>query len=187
MTNRHRTATPAAVGRARGQALPRRRRDRIPVPARRQHGGNATRPGQGAVPRVTACPGQAAMDVGGTASAGSPVDRSTRQCAPHRGELRRTPAHTRRRRSRHRGQPGERGRRGRQPVTSRAPPADHCVERPAWLGEFAALGLLDPVAEPVADVLVAQVDQGGDAQDDGKPIEGTHSCTATVTLLRRPH
>jgi transcriptional regulator with XRE-family HTH domain len=48
---RDRTAAPAAVGRVRGPAvLPRRRRGRIPVPARRQHGGNPTRPGRGTLP-----------------------------------------------------------------------------------------------------------------------------------------
>jgi hypothetical protein len=46
------------------------------------------------------------------------------------------------------------------------------VERLLVLGEFAALGLLDRVAEAGADVLVAEVGQGGGAQGGGESVEG---------------
>ncbi len=46
--------------------------------------------------------------------------------------------------------------------------ADDGVERLGIHGQFAALGLLDRVAEAAASVLVAEVGQGGDIQGGGE-------------------
>lgn len=50
--------------------------------------------------------------------------------------------------------------------------AHHGVERLVGLGKFAALGLLDRVAEAICGVLVAEVGQGGDAEGVGDPVQG---------------
>lgn len=47
------------------------------------------------------------------------------------------------------------------------------------LCEFTPLWLLDRVAEPVADVLAAEVGQCGDAQDVGEPVEGLDQAVGT--------
>lgn len=50
--------------------------------------------------------------------------------------------------------------------------ADHLVVRMPGLGQFASGGLLVRVAEAVAGVLVAEIDQGRHVQLRGDPVEG---------------
>ncbi len=81
-------------------------------------------------------------------------------------------------------------RQGVGPLGNGVNASDHCGERLLGLGEFAALGLLDRVAQAVCGVLVAEVGQGGDAQGDSKPVQGVDQAVCAgaggVVLAARP-
>lgn len=57
--------------------------------------------------------------------------------------------------------------------------ADDGVERLRVVGEFAALGFFDRVAEAGPGVLVAEVGQGGDVQGVGEPSQGGDQAVGT--------
>jgi hypothetical protein len=59
--------------------------------------------------------------------------------------------------------------------------ANHLVERLLFEVEFAALGLLDGVAEARAGVLVPEVGQRGDVQCGGEPVQGVDQAVGTGT------
>ncbi|MFD7616297.1 hypothetical protein [Streptomyces sp. NPDC059802] len=50
--------------------------------------------------------------------------------------------------------------------------ADDGVERPYTFGQFAALGVLDRVAEAVAGAFATEVGRGGDTRGDGASVQG---------------